>query len=204
MSSTLFLLTIVLGALILEVSMFSAPKKVMVVETPVLVIGIVVVTPLIIIPPSLVVVVVVGVVVDVVVILLWRAEFNPTAPSVPLNFMGSHFMNSEYEQPLTSGTVFIATTPTVHPLQIRGSSKHPRLAPFVFFRSFGYTTDKLQVCSSCFSQLLSGPALATSAALAVAAVHSAAIATSTLSTIIRSITALLILFGGMILLITKM
>ncbi|GKB25900.1 hypothetical protein Tco_0865301 [Tanacetum coccineum] len=51
--------------------------------------------------------------------------------------------------------------------------------------------------------LVVSAAAAASAALAIVGVHSAAIAASTLSTIIHSIASLLILFGSMILLITK-
>ncbi|GJY82460.1 hypothetical protein Tco_0495836 [Tanacetum coccineum] len=117
---------------------------------------------------------------------------NPTALSVPLKFMGSQFMNSLYEQPLTLGTAFIATAPTVGPATLGPPAPAASLA-------------LLEPSAVAAALVVSAAttALATSAALVAAVVPYAAIAASTLLAIIRSIAALLILFGDMILLITK-
>ncbi|GJZ56719.1 hypothetical protein Tco_0612213 [Tanacetum coccineum] len=126
---------------------------------------------------------------------LSNQRVNPTAPSVPLNFVGSHFMNSGYEQPLTSGTAFIATAPIVG---------YATLGPLV--PAAGPVLLEPPVSSAVAAALVVSAtvaALVTSAALAAVAFHSATITACTLSAIIRSIAALLILFGGMILLITK-
>ncbi|GJT84657.1 hypothetical protein Tco_1066374 [Tanacetum coccineum] len=96
---------------------------------------------------------------------------------------------------MTSGTAFIATAPTVGlatlgpPAPTAGLVLlEPSASPAV---------------AAALVVLAAAAALATSVALAAATVHFAASVAATLSAIIRSIAALLILSGGMILLITK-